>query len=415
MRSESRRSLSSGTACEISLKRSGPPSPSSSTATMAPVQRRPMSSTAAWEQGKQAGALSPGAVLDPRASPVARAWRLMARKRSAAGSGRSCGPQAPRVLPRSVDGYLAGDVHHRREGLERRGGDRLQDLLVAPAGLARLLVEVHRRLGLALDEGLEVAQERRLALVAGVPLAGQRDLVEREPGLPRRAAVHRRAGLGVVVLGDRQRDPLERRQRERAVAQLRAEPRVRPQRGRRAGEHAEEVRELAAGGERPAKDGDGALRGGELVVDVEATHRGLHQLSAFCEEEWRPCRNAGPAYRADTSLRTVSLRRCISRGNGLTRRIGQTRRRIGAEADTWRPRLPAPRGVAPERPVCRPARARCAPTPQVRVSGRPSSLLQVRLAHSGLLSRRRAGAERLSARAPQRAGARSATAAPAWP
>src|SRR3954454_3172450 len=217
----------------------------------------------------------------------------MAHKRRGAGSGRSCGPQAPRVLPGSVDGYLAGDVHHRGEGLERRGGDGLEDLLVGPAGLARLLVEVHRRLGLAFDEGLEVAQERCLALVAGVPLAGQRDLVEREAGLSRRAAVHRRARLGVVVLGDRQRDPLERRQRERAVAKLRAEPRVGAQRRGRAGEHAEEVRELAAGGERPAKHGDGALRGGELVVDVEATHRGLHQSSAFCEGEWRPCRRPG--------------------------------------------------------------------------------------------------------------------------
>ena len=46
MRSESRRSLSSGTAWAISEKRIGPWS--SSTATMAPVQRLPISSTASW-------------------------------------------------------------------------------------------------------------------------------------------------------------------------------------------------------------------------------------------------------------------------------------------------------------------------------------------------------------------------------
>ena len=46
IRSERSRSLSSGTAWEISLKRSGPPS--RRTATMAPVHRRPISSTASW-------------------------------------------------------------------------------------------------------------------------------------------------------------------------------------------------------------------------------------------------------------------------------------------------------------------------------------------------------------------------------
>ena len=65
---------------------------------------------------------------------------------------------------------------------------------------------------------------------------------------PARRAVRvwvRDAGLGAVVLGDGERDPLERRRVEAAVAQLGAEARVAAQGGGRAGEHAEEVRELA--------------------------------------------------------------------------------------------------------------------------------------------------------------------------
>ena len=82
-------------------------------------------------------------------------------------------------------------------------------------------------------------------------------------------------GRRAVVLGDRERDPLERRQLERAVAQLAAEARVAAQRGGRAGEHAEEVRELAGGGQRALEDGERALGRGELVVDGEAAHLGL--------------------------------------------------------------------------------------------------------------------------------------------
>src|SRR4051794_31947787 len=205
----------------------------------------------------------------------------MAQKRSAATRRRSRRAQPPRVLPRAVDRYLPRDVHHRREGLHGRRRDRLEDLLVGPAGLARLLVEVHRGLRLRLDERLEVAQQRRLALVARVPLLGERDLVQGETGLTGRAAVHLVARLGVVVLGHGERDALERRQGERAVAQLRAEARVGAEGRGGAGEHAEEVRQLPAGGERTAQNGDGALRGGELIVDMEATHRGLHRDRAF--------------------------------------------------------------------------------------------------------------------------------------
>src|SRR4051812_15155865 len=86
-----------------------------------------------------------------------------------------------RLLDGPVDGDVTGHVDHRREALERGVADRLQDLLVAPAGLARLLVEVHRGAAALLEELLDVAQQRRLSLVARVELSSQGDLVEPEP------------------------------------------------------------------------------------------------------------------------------------------------------------------------------------------------------------------------------------------
>src|SRR5215211_9381118 len=59
--------------------------------------------------------------------------------------------QDARVLDRAVDGDLAGDVDHRDQRLERHVRDRLEQLLVGPAGLARLLVQVHRREAALLD------------------------------------------------------------------------------------------------------------------------------------------------------------------------------------------------------------------------------------------------------------------------
>ena len=82
--------------------------------------------------------------------------------------------------------------------------------------------------------------------------------------------------LAAVVLGDRERDPLERRQREAPVAQLGPEAGVGPQRGRGAGEHAQEVRQLPARGRRALQHGQRALWGGEVVVDVEPAHLRLH-------------------------------------------------------------------------------------------------------------------------------------------
>src|SRR5438270_10884344 len=100
------------------------------------------------------------------------------------------------LLDGAVYRHVSGDVDRRRKGLEAHVGQRLEDLLVGPAGLARLLVEVERGPALLLDDGLQVAQQRRLTLVARVELAGELDLVEAQSARARHPAVHGEPGLG---------------------------------------------------------------------------------------------------------------------------------------------------------------------------------------------------------------------------
>ena len=94
-------------------------------------------------------------------------------------------------------------------------GDRLEQLLVAPARLARLLVQVHRRVPALLEQRAQVAQQRRLARIGGLPVARRGDLVDADAGRARGARVDREPGLAAVVLGDGERDPLERRHASR--------------------------------------------------------------------------------------------------------------------------------------------------------------------------------------------------------
>jgi hypothetical protein len=172
-------------------------------------------------------------------------------------------------------------VDHGGERLERDDRDRLEQLLVGPPRLARLLEQVARTHAL-LGERAQIAQQRGLAVIARVPLTGERELVEAEPGLAPGARVQREAGLGAVQRRDGERDPLERLERQRAVvAQLRAEPRVGAQGGRGARQDAEEVRQLAGAGEGAFDDRQRRLGRRQVVVDLEAGHLCLH-----CEPPW---------------------------------------------------------------------------------------------------------------------------------
>src|SRR6201995_5264296 len=113
------------------------------------------------------------------------------------------GLERPRGLLRAIDGDLPGDVDHRGEHLERQRGDRLEDLLVVPARLACLLMQVHRGSAAVLEQRLAVAQQGRFTRVTGVEVTRLRDLIEVEARCTRGARVRRDARLGVVVLGHR--------------------------------------------------------------------------------------------------------------------------------------------------------------------------------------------------------------------
>src|SRR5205823_14615194 len=102
----------------------------------------------------------------------------------------------------------------------------------------------------------------RLALVARVEPAGQCDLVKPQAGLTGRPLQRGEPVLATALLGLRERNPLLGLQRQRPVAKLRAEARVGAQHRRRAGEHAEEVGELAATGEGSLQNRKAALRSG---------------------------------------------------------------------------------------------------------------------------------------------------------
>src|SRR5215213_2935244 len=83
----------------------------------------------------------------------------------------------PGVLGRTVGRYVSGARDQVSEGGERHVRDRLEDLLVLPAGLARLLLEVQLRRPVRLEQGLHEAEQDGLLLVVRVELAREGDLV----------------------------------------------------------------------------------------------------------------------------------------------------------------------------------------------------------------------------------------------
>src|SRR4051812_26427714 len=197
---------------------------------------------------------------------------------AAVGSG---GLSQPGVLGGAVVRHLARAGHDVAEGGERHVGERLEDLLVLPARLARLLLEVALGRPVRLEHRLDEAEQRGLLGVVGVELARQRDLVHAEAGVAAGALERRERVLAALVLRDRERDPLLGRVGERAVPELRAEARVGAQHGRRSGHHPDEVRELPAARQRALEDRDAALRGRQLVVDLEPALLRLHSALAL--------------------------------------------------------------------------------------------------------------------------------------
>jgi hypothetical protein len=76
----------------------------------------------------------------------------------------------------------------------------------------------------------------------------------------------------VPPLGDREADALTGCARELARAELGAKAGVAAQGSRGLGEHADELGDGTAGRLNALDEGSASIRGGELVVDVEATY-----------------------------------------------------------------------------------------------------------------------------------------------
>ena len=157
IRSESRRSDSSGTACAISEKRSGP-----SISTLQD-RARPAPADQLDRLVVEGAAVAAARVLGRAARPDPRS-RHGGSRPSATLSLTAYAASSCRDASRgAVDRHLAGDVDHRREALERHRRDRLEDLLVVPAASR---ASSWRCIGgpAVLQQRLEVAQQRRLAL-----------------------------------------------------------------------------------------------------------------------------------------------------------------------------------------------------------------------------------------------------------
>src|SRR6476659_3800956 len=150
--------------------------------------------------------------------------------------------------------------------------DRLEDLLVAPAELPRLLVQVVGRDAIGVEGCLQVVEQRRLLCIPGAEAARPRYLVEAEAGAPRRLRVLGDAVGVVAMLGNRQGTPLAGRLRQDPAAQLGAHPGVRPQHGRGAGEDADELGHRAAGRLDALDQGSTLVGGRQLVVDLKSAY-----------------------------------------------------------------------------------------------------------------------------------------------
>jgi hypothetical protein len=98
--------------------------------------------------------------------------------------------------------------------------DGLEDLLVGPTDLTRLLVEMKRRGTVGIQSVLEVEQERGLLRVGRAEAAGAGDLVEAEAGATRRLRVLGDAVVVLAVLGDRQCYPIAGGMRQETPAKL---------------------------------------------------------------------------------------------------------------------------------------------------------------------------------------------------
>src|SRR5829696_3442757 len=127
---------------------------------------------------------------------------IVARATAARGLGRL---GQPGVLGRAVDRHVAGARDEVSERGERHVRDRLEDLLVLPACLARLLLKVALWSAVRFQQGLHEPQQDGLLLVMRVELARERDLIHSEAGVAAGALKRGEGVLAPLVLRDGER------------------------------------------------------------------------------------------------------------------------------------------------------------------------------------------------------------------
>src|SRR4051794_12200773 len=118
---------------------------------------------------------------------------------------------------------------------------------------------------------LEQREQGSLLFIRRGPVARPGDLVEAEPGDPCGTGVLRQRVWVIAPLGDRESDALAGRTGELGRAELGAKARIAAQGGGGLREHADELGDGTASRLNALDQGGASIRGGELVVDVEAT------------------------------------------------------------------------------------------------------------------------------------------------
>ena len=206
--------------------RSAAAAPCSSTATIAPVQR---ARSARSPRGRAGSSSVPRAGAPRVVDGCALASQAPRHVRHQASRA-----QQARLLDRAVDRDLAGDVDHRREATRAR---RRRSPRAAARRSSRPRAPPRagaRRAARLLDERAAGSAAARPRCSSPESKRGAAAISSRRQARAARAARVWIAmpGLRAAVLGDGERDPLERRRRRGALAQLGAEARVAAQRRR---------------------------------------------------------------------------------------------------------------------------------------------------------------------------------------
>ena len=148
-------------------------------------------------------------------------------------------------------------------------GQPFEDLLVFPAGLSGLLVEVDRWCPVGLQRCLEIGEQGLLSGVGGLERPRPGYLVQAESGRLGHLCVAGDAVPVAPVLGDREGNSLARCLGEDALLQFRPHPGVGAKDRWRTSEHADQLVDRPATDLNALQDRGALVRRRQFVVNVE--------------------------------------------------------------------------------------------------------------------------------------------------